>query len=328
MQTPLLFAAAIVAGALASAAGICATPEKTPQGYPTKPIRLIVPFPPGGGTDMLARVIATPVSVVLGESIVVDNRPGAGGAIAAELAARSDPDGYTLILVSGSYTATSAFRTPPYDPVRDIQPISLLGTTGLVMTVNPVVPAKSVQELIDYAKANPGKLNYASVGPGSVVHLSMELFKQLADVNLVHVPYKGAGPAFNALVAGETQVTIISLVPTIPHVKAGRLRAIGVTTSQRSPLLPDTPAIGETLPGFEVNHWYGVWGPKGMPKPIVQWWNREIAKVLHTDEMKKRLQVEGLEPAGGPPEQLQKVISHDVAKWRDVIKAAHIGNEG
>ena len=294
------------------------------QKYPFKPIRLIVPFAPGGGTDILSRVIAVPVSESLGQPVVVDSRPGAGGAVGAEITVRAEPDGYTLIMVSSSYCATSAYHKVPYDPVNDIQPIALIGTTGLLMVVHPAVPAKDVKEFIAYARANPGKLNYGSVGTGSVTHLSLELFKLMAKVNLVHVPYKGGGPALNAVVAGEVQLTSISMVPTIPHLRAGRLRAIAITTAKRSMLLPEVPTASETVPGYEVVHWYGLWGPKGLPKNIVARWNQEVAKVLLTNEMQRQMKGEGLEPGGGPPEQLLNIIRPDVEKWRRVIREAKI----
>jgi tripartite-type tricarboxylate transporter receptor subunit TctC len=316
MKTVLLLAAAISVSAV--------VPNAWSQKYPSRPIRLVAPFPPGGGVDMLSRIIAVPVSESLGQSIVVDNRPGAGGAIGAQIVARAEPDGYTLVMVSSSYAATAAYRKPSYDPIKDIQPIILIGTTGLVMSVHPSVAAKSVKELIAHAHANPGKLNYGSVGTGSVAHLTLELFKQMSKVNVVHVPYKGGGPALTALVAGEAQFACISLVPTLPHVKAGRLRPIGITTTNRSSLLPDVASIGEALPGFEVVHWYGIWGPKGLPKNIVARWNKEVAKVLLTDKMKRQMTSEGLEPGGGPPEQLLNVLRPAVEKWRKVVREAKL----
>ena len=316
MKTLLLLVAAI----LVSVAGASAWA----QGYPSKPIRLIVTFPPGGGTDIMARIIGPQVSESLGQSVVVDNRGGGGGTIGAEMGARATPDGYTLVMVSSSYGATSVAHKLSYDPVKDIQPIILIGTTGLVMVVHPSVPVKSVKELIAYAKANPGKLNYGSVGTGSVTHLSLELFKLETKADLTHVPYKGGGPALTATVAGEVQLTSISMVPTIPHVKAGRLRAIGVTTEKRTMLLPEVPTVSETVPGYAVIHWYGMWGPKGLPRNIVALWNKEVAKVLLTNEMKNRLAGEGLDPAGGPPEQFLNRIRRDVEKWRRVVKEAKI----
>ena len=308
---------------LAVAVSAAALPVSA-QKYPTKPIRLIVPFPPGGGTDIMSRALSTPISQSLGQTVVCDNRPGAGGAIGSEMTARAEPDGYTIVMVSSSYAANAAYRKLPYDPVDGIQPIVLIGTTGLVMSVHPSVAAKSVRELIDLARAGPGKLNYASVGAGSVTNLAHEYFKILTRTHIVHVPYKGGGPALTALVGGQVQMSAISLVPTLPHLKAGRLRALGITTPKRSPLLPDLPSIGETVPGFEVVHWYGIWGPKGLPKPIVTRWNREVAKVLLTEEMQKQTRGEGLDPGGGPPEQFYKIIRGDVQKWRRVVKEAGI----
>jgi tripartite-type tricarboxylate transporter receptor subunit TctC len=301
-----------------------ALPDAFAQQYPTKPIRLIAPFAPGGGTDILSRLIAGPVSEALGQTVVVDNRPGAGGAMGAELTATAQPDGYTLIMVSSSYAAGSAYHKVPYDPVNGIQPILLVGTVGLVMTVHPSLPAKSAKEFIDHAKGRPGKLNYATVGTGSVTHLAHEQLKLMTGIDIVHVPYKGGGPALTAVIAGETQVSMISMVPTIPHVRAGRLRAIGVTTPQRMHQMPDVPAISESVRGFEVIHWYGIWGPKGLPKAIVERWNKEAAKVLFTPEMKRQMEGEGLDAGGGPPEELAKIIRRDVEKWRRVVKQANI----
>jgi tripartite-type tricarboxylate transporter receptor subunit TctC len=316
MKAALLTAAALLACA--------AVPHAQGQKYPTKPIRLIAPFAPGGGTDILSRVLSIPVGESLGQPVVVDNRPGAGGSVGAEITARAEPDGYTLIMVSSSYSANAAFHKSSFDPVTGIQPVVLVGTTGLVMTVHPSVPAKSVKELIAYAKANPGKMNYATVGPGSVTHLAHEQLKLLAGIDIVHVPYKGGGPALAATVGGEAQLTMISMVPTIPHLRAGRLRALGVTTPKRMPQMPELPSIGDTVPGFEVVHWYGIWGPKGLPAPIVARWNKEAARVLLSPEMKRQMQGEGLEPGGGPPEEFHKFIRRDVEKWRRVIKEGKV----
>ena len=303
-------------------------PNAWAQAYPSKPIRLVVPFTPGGGTDILARVIAQRVSESLGQPIVVDNRPGAGGTIGFETVARANPDGYTLILVNSNYSGTSAIVKLSYDPVNGVQPIILLGETGLIVVVPPSMPVKSVKDLIAYAKANPGKLNYSSVGAGSLTHLALELFKLESKVDITHVPYKGGAPALNAVVGGEVQLTAISAVPTIPLVNTGRLRAIAVTTGKRMTLLPDVPAVSESLPGYEANHWYGIWGPKGLPKNLVALWNKEAAKVLQSDEMKGRLAAEGVEPAGGPPEQFLRIIRRDVEKWKRVVKEMKITAAG
>ncbi len=305
--------------------GACA-PGYT-QGYPSKPMRMISAFAPGGGTDLLARAIATPVAEAFGQPVVVDNRPGAGGVPGSELVARAAPDGYTLIIVASTYAATSAYSPPSFDPVNGIEPIILLGTTGLVMSVHPALPVKTVRELIDYAKANPRRLNYASVGAGSVPHFAQELLRLQTGIDIIHVPYKGAGPALIALVGGEVQLTTLSLVAALPHFKAGRLRAIAITTPARSAVLPDVPAIGETVPDFEVVHWYGIWGPKGIPRPIVTRWNQQVASVLRTDDMKRRSSAEGLESAAGSPEAFGERIRQDVEKWRKVVVQAKIRRE-
>ncbi len=297
------------------------------QAYPNKPVRMVAAFAPGGGTDILARAIATPLADTFGQPVVVDNRPGAGGTTGSELVARAAADGYTLIIVASTYATTSAYSAPSFDPITGIQPIILIGTTGLVMAVHPAVPAKNVKELVDHAKAIPGRINYASVGTGSVPHFAQELFRLEAGIQLVHVPYKGAGPALIALVGGEVQLTTLSLVAMMPHLKAGRLRALAITTPARTSLLPDLPAIAETLPGFEVVHWYGIWGPQGMPRSVVVRWNREVAKILATDSMKVRTRAEGLDAAGGPPEEFGELIRRDIEKWRKVVKAAKINRE-
>jgi tripartite-type tricarboxylate transporter receptor subunit TctC len=299
-----------------------------PQGYPHKPIRLIAPFPPGGGIDLLARGIATPVAESLGQPVIVDNRPGAGGMTGAEMVAKAQPDGYTLVMVASTYATTSAYGRPSYDPIDGIQPIILIGTTGLVLAVHPSIPAKSVKELVGHAKANPGKLNYSSVGPGSIPHLALELFKLETGVQCVHVPYKGAGPALVALVGGEVQLAALSMVPVLAHLRQGRLRALGITQPQRSALLPEVPAIGESVPGFEVIHWYGMWAPKSTPASIVTLWNGEVAKVVRSEAMSARLRAEGLDTAAGPPQQFADVIRRDVLKWRRVMQDAKIAREG
>lgn len=300
------------------------------QQYPIRPIRMIIGFPPGGGTDIVGRIVGQRLSEVLGQQVLPDNRGGASGQIAAELTAKAPPDGYTVMMahIAAISILPSLYPKMPYDATRDFAPISLVAIGPNLLVVHPSVPVKSVGELISHARANPGKLNYASVGPGSVTHLAHELFKLETKINLVHVPYKGGGPALNALVAGEVQVTAISLVPTLPHWRAGRLRPLGITTPTRSSLLPEVPTISETVPGFEVVHWYGIWGPKGLPRSIVERWNREVAKVLLTDEMRARTKAEGLDAGGGPPEALGAIIKRDVEKWRRTVKEAGIRSEG
>lgn len=313
--------------AVMAAAAACALPlaamAQTDK-YPNRPVRMLVPFAPGGGTDITARLIASNVTAAFGQQVIVDNRAGGGGTIGAEMAVRAAPDGYTVIMVSGSYGTNAALYTLPYDPVKDIQAIVMIGDTGFVLSMHPSVPVKSVQELITHAKSNPGKLNYASTGTGGITHLATELFNLLTATKMTHIPYKGTGPAIADLLGGQVQLIFGAMPATIPQVKAGKLRGIGVTTAKRSPALPDTPAIGEIVKDYEAALWYGLWGPKGLPKPIIARWNQEVAKALQTEEMKKRLAADGVEPAGGPPEQFLNAIARDVEKWKKVVKAANI----
>jgi tripartite-type tricarboxylate transporter receptor subunit TctC len=294
------------------------------QKYPVKPIRLLTAFAPGGGSDILARIIAPPVSEALGQTVIVDNRPGGGGTLGAGLAIRAEPDGYTFIIVSGSFGANAALHDLPYDTVNDITPIILVGTTGLLATMHPSVPIKTLKELIAYARANPGKLNFGSAGVGGLGHLAQELFQLQAKVKITHIPYKGSGPVMTALLTGEIDSSFSSMVPSIPHVKAGRLRPLAVTIPRRSPALPEVPTVSETVPGYEVTHWYGIWGPKGIPNEIALRWNREVARVLNTEAMKKWMAQEGLQPAGGPPEEFLERVRNDVEKWKKVVKEAKI----
>jgi tripartite-type tricarboxylate transporter receptor subunit TctC len=311
-------AAAVVA--LSLAAGSVAAQSK----WPERPIRLLTPFAPGGGSDILARALSPAVSESLGQTIVVDNRPGGGGTLGAGLAVNAAPDGYTFILVSGSYGANAALHDLPYDSVTGITPIILVGETGLIVTMNPKSPIKSVKDLIAYAKANPEKLYFGSAGVGGLGHLSQELFQLMTGAKIVHVPYKGSGPVMNALLAGEVQSSFSSLVPSIPHIKAGRLYPVGITTPKRNPAVPDVPSIGETVPGYSVTHWYGIWGPKGLPKEIEARMNREFAKVIKSDAVQKWLATEGMVAAGGPPEQFRDRIKADVEQWKRVVKEANI----
>jgi len=314
----------VALAAAALALSLTATGVQAQGKWPERPIRLLTPFAPGGGSDILARALAPPVSEAIGQSIVVDNRPGGGGTLGAGIAVNAAPDGYTFILVSGSYGANAALHNLPYDTVTDISPIILVGETGLIVTMNPKSPVKSVKDLITYARANPGKLNFGSAGVGGLGHLSQELFQLMAKVKITHVPYKGSGPVMNALLAGEVESSFSSLVPSIPHIKAGRLYPIGITTPKRNPAVPDVPSIGETVPGYAVTHWYGIWGPKGISKDIVARMNREFAKVIHSDGIKRWLATEGMIAAGGSPEQFRDRIKSDVDQWKKLVREAHI----
>lgn len=292
--------------------------------YPTKPIRLIVPFAPGGGTDIVARVMSQKLTDAFGQSVVVDNRPGGGGTIGTETAVRAVPDGYTMIMVSGSYAANSALFKLPYDPVNDVQAIAQIGDTGFVVGLHPGVPARSIKELIAMDKAKPGSLNYGSTGTGGITHLATELFNQMAGTRLVHVPYKGTGPALNDVLGGQIQLIFGSMPALVPQAKSGRIRGIAVTTAKRTNALPDVPTIAETVPGYEAALWYAAWGPKGLPRNIIERWNSEINRIIQTPDMKERMAGEGMEPAGGTPEAFQQVLKRDVEKWRQVVKAGNI----
>lgn len=294
------------------------------QNYPTKPIRLIVAFPPGGAVDIVARLVAQKLTESLGTSVVVDNRAGAAGTIGTEAAVRANPDGHTMIVVEGAYAANAALYKLPYDPVDDVAAIALIGETGFVATLHPSVPITSIKELIAYDKANPGKLNYGSGGAGSVTHLVPELFNLVAGTKLTHVPYKGIGPALNDLLGGQIHLIFGGMPPMIPQIKANRLRGIAVTTAKRSSALPDIPTVAETVPGYEAVQWFAVLGPKALPKDIVARLNKEIDRIVQLPDVKQRMAGEGVEPAGGPPERFLEVLKRDIAKWQNVVKIANI----
>jgi tripartite-type tricarboxylate transporter receptor subunit TctC len=309
--------------AVALAAGH-ASAQKKDINYPTKPIRLIVPFAPGGGTDIVARALAQKLTESLGQSVVVDNRAGGGGTIGAEMAVRATPDGYTMIMVSASYSTNAAIFKLPYDPVNDVTPIALIGESGFMVALHPSVPAKSIKELIALAKAKPNSLNYASTGTGGITHLSTELFDMMADIKMTHVPYKGTGAALTDLLGGHVQLIFGSMPSMVPQNKMGKLRGIAVSTAKRNNAVPDMPTVAETVPGYESVLWYACWGPKNLPKEIVTRWNTDIAKAIKAPDMQERMAGEGLDPAGGPPQQFRDVLNRDVPKWRKVVKEAHI----
>ena len=312
-------------GAALLAAGLAAGNALAADKYPTKPIRFIVPFPPGGGTDIVARVIAQRMTEALGEQVVVDNRGGAGGTIGAEIAARAAPDGYTLIMVSGSYAVNPTVYKLSYDPVDGVTPVAQIATGPFVVVVHPSVPVKNIKELLALAKAKPGGLNFASTGTGGITHLTTELFKLMAHVNLTHIPYKGTGPAIIDLLGGQVQVLFGASAALVPHVRTGKLRALAVTGPERMGALPDLPTVNESgVPGYEVSLWYGVLGPKGLPKDIVTRWNSEIKRIVQTQEMKNRFASEGLTPAPGTPGDFAKVLKRDIEKWMKVVKDANV----
>jgi tripartite-type tricarboxylate transporter receptor subunit TctC len=297
------------------------------QPYPNKPVKLVAPSTPGDAPDVIARLVADKLSTALGQQVVVENRPGAGGVVGSEYVAKSAPDGYTLIMGNaGSHGINAAvYAKLPYDIQRDFAPVSQVAVAPNVMVINPTVPASSVGEFIAYAKANPGKLSYASGGNGSSAHMSMELFKSMSGVDLQHVPYKGSSPALTDVVSGQVVAFIGNMPPTVPLIKAGKLRALAVTTTSRSALMPELPTIAEAgLPGFETVAWFGVLAPAGTPPEIVNRLSAEIAKIAKSPEMRERLVAMGAEPVGGTPEAFKAVIDRDIAKWKPLAQKVGI----
>lgn len=295
------------------------------QPYPNKPVKIIAPFAPGGGTDFIARLIAQKLTEKLGTQVLVENKPGAGGNLGAEQAVKSPADGYTLLLVAGSYTVNPSLYKLTFDPVNDITPIIQLSQGPFIVAVHPSVQAKTLKELIDLARQQPDKLSYASAGSGSITHLASAMFVDMAKVKIVHIPYKGTGPALNDTMAGNTQLLFGSPASTIPHVKSGRLRALAVTTNKRIGAAPDVPTVAEAgLPGYEVVLWHGLVGPKGLPKAVVDRINAEANQILKVPEMDKLLATDGVAPAGGTPEQFAATIKADIERWRKVVQQAGV----
>jgi tripartite-type tricarboxylate transporter receptor subunit TctC len=288
--------------------------------FPSKPITLIVPFAPGGVADLTARAVAEPMSKSLGQTIVVDNRPSAGSIVASQAVARATPDGHTLLLMSNSNAlSVSLFKKLPYDTVRDFAPIAHVGDAPSIMLVPNNSPAKTVREWIDYAKKNPGKLNYASSGNGTIVQLTAELFKSQAGVFVTHIPYKGTALAIPDLISGKIDVLFDSLPTGMPHVRDGRLRALGVTSLKRSPLAPELPAIADVLPGFESNTWFGLYGPKGLPADLVARVNAAANEAVSDPEVRDKLSRLGITPATGTPAEFAAMVAQDAAKWKKII---------
>ena len=297
-----------------------AAPAALAQAYPTKPIRLVVPFPAGGATDIFARALSQKLGEKLGTTVVVDNKPGAGGTIGSDLAAKAPADGYTLLLATSStHSIGPSFGKVPYDAVADFTPISHVGNAPSIMLVPNTSPARTVKEWVDYAKKNPGKLNYASSGNGTVVHLGTEYFKAQANLFLVHIPYRGTALAIPDLVSGKVDVLFDSLPSGLPHVKEGRLRALGITSLKRSPLLPDVPAISDTLPGWESVTWFGLYGPKGLPAELATRLSNGVNQALQDPDVKERLGRLGIDPVGGTPAQFAAMANADRAKWKKII---------
>ncbi|HSQ03984.1 MAG TPA: tripartite tricarboxylate transporter substrate binding protein [Burkholderiales bacterium] len=299
-------------------------PAAVAQTYPTKAIRLIVPYPPGGGTDTLARVLSQRLSEVLGQQVIMDNRPGAGANIGMEIAARSAPDGYTLVLATISNAiSASLYSKLNYDLMKDFAPVTLLATTPHILVVHPSLPVKSVKDLIALAKAKPGQLVYSSSGSGTPTHLAGELFNYLAGVKMMHVPYKGGGPSIIALVGGEVTTSFATMPSAIPHVRSGKLHAIAVTTAKRSPSTPELATISESgLPGFEMGSWYGLLAPAGTPAAVIAHLNTETIKVLKLPDVKQRLDNSGFEALVSTPEEYRAYTRSEIDKWAKIVKAS------
>jgi tripartite-type tricarboxylate transporter receptor subunit TctC len=298
---------------------------QTPTQYPAKTIRMIVPSAPGSGPDIMARTIGQKLNEAWGQPVVVEARPGAGGIIGSEAVAKAAPDGYTLIMGNaGSHSVNPGlYRKLPYDPLKDFSPIALVSSAPNILIVHPSLPVKSVKDLIALAKARPGELTFGSGGNGSTAHRSGVLFRTLAGIRIVHVPFKGAPAAVLGVITGEISMAILNLPPALPHVKNGRLKALGVSTSKRSAAVPDLPTIAESgLPGYSATAWYGVLAPAGTPREIIMKINAEIVKGLRTDEMKKRIASDGGEVIGSTPEEFTAVMKTDIAKWAKVVQAS------
>jgi len=290
------------------------------QAYPTKIVRVIVPFAPEGGSDITARQVSAKLTEQFKQQFVVDNRGGAAGLIGMEMVAKAPPDGYTIMMMSGSFSASAATNRPAFDPINSIPGVAEFGITPFVLTVHPSLPPKTVKELIALAKAKPDGLTYASTGMGGATHMATELILSMTGTQMVGVHYKSTGAAMSDLLAGQVPIIVGSLLPVTPHVNTGKLRALGVTTSKRWYSMPNVPTIGETIPGYEVELWFGAMAPRGVPQPIVAALNGAINKLLHEPDMKKNLDAQGMVPTGGTPQQFNDRIQREYARWVKVVK--------
>ena len=312
-----------VALALAGCAAFAAA-----QNYPTKPVRLIVPFPPGGSNDIVGRLMAQELTEKLGKQVVVDNRGGAGGVLGTEIAANADADGHTLLIISVAYAFNPALYKLRFDPEKAFVPVAILGTGPNALTVSPKLPANSVKDLVSMAKAQPGKLNYASAGVGSFQHLGSELFRIMAGINIVHVPFKGGGPAMADVIAGNTEICLGSLIQMIPHVDSKRLKLLGTGGAKRAKIYPNVPTIAEAgVPGYDASNWWGLLAPARTPQPIVARLRAETAKILASSDVQKKLEGQGAETVKMSPEEFGRFIRTETAKWSKVVKEAGIKAE-
>ncbi len=313
--------ALVIMGALSSA---YAQPAPNVTQWPQRPVRVVVPFPPGGSTDIIARLISPHLTEAFGQQFVIDNRSGAGGTIGSEIAARSTPDGYTLAVIPSSYAAAAALYPLSFDPVKGIAPISMIGLGSFILGVHPSVKAGNFKEFIDLLKAKPGALNFASPGTGSSPHLASELLKQMAGVNFTHIPYKGDTPALTELIAGQMHIMFASGPVFLPHIKAGKVRAIAVTGAKRYFVVPELPTIAESYPGFYASGWNGMIAPAGTPRDIINRLNRSIATFLKRPDIQERLRNDGRETIPTTPEETAQMLANEIATWRKVVQVANI----
>jgi tripartite-type tricarboxylate transporter receptor subunit TctC len=303
----------------------CVAAATAADSYPQRAVRMIIPYPPGGAGDIVGRMLGTRLTEHLGQQVVIDNRGGGGQLIATQLAAKAEPDGYTLFLASATHGINPGLRKNlPYDTLKDFVPITLVAQSPLVFVAHPSIGVTTIKELIALAKAKPGQLTYGSSGPGTGGHLSVELLKWMTGTDMVHVPYKGAGPALTDLIGGQLQIICTSPLPAMPHVKSGRLKALAMTSRARSRSYPDIPTVAETLPGYESTLWYALLAPAGTPPAVVKRVHDETVKALKSPDMTEQLQQQGADPVGDTPAQLQQFIQSEIARWTKVIRAAHI----
>lgn len=295
------------------------------QTYPTKSVRIIVPFAPGGGSDFIARAISPPLNKAMGQQFIIDNRPGAGSTLGSEIALKSPADGYTLLLISGSYTTSpSLYKNLKYDPLNDMMPVVQTENGPYVITVHPSLPVKNVKQLVALAKSKPGELNYASTGNGGITHLASELFAMRTGIKITHIPYKGTGPGVIDTIAGNTQMMVAAVSAVIGHMQNGRLRGLAVSSPKRLPALPEMQTVMEAGYKYQVNNWHGVIAPKGTPRAIIDKLNSEINKAVKDPDFAKRIAQDGLEPAGGTPEAFGELLKREVIEWGEVVKAAKV----
>jgi tripartite-type tricarboxylate transporter receptor subunit TctC len=320
-----LLAAAVLLLSAGAAVGAAGPSAKSAEAYPQRAVRMIVPYPPGGAGDIVGRLLAAKLTESFGQQVVIDNRGGGGQVIATQIAATAPPDGHTLFLASATHSVNPALRRNlPYDTMKDFAPITLVAQSPLVFIAHPSLGVSNIKDLVVAARSRPGRINYASSGPGTGGHMSIELLKSMTGIDLVHVPYKGAGPALVDLIAGQVQMMCTSPLPSMPHVKSGKLRALAMTGPKRASFAPDIPAVAETLPGYETTLWYALLAPAGTPQSIVRRVHDETARIVRAKEFAHQLESQGAEPVGSSPQALQSHIRDEIAQWTKLVKQAKI----